>query len=151
MSTFPSRGNFGRTFFLFALGVAVVLSDSLPALAQKKHPAEEKGIASQANDIETSISFHNRSQQTIKVYWLNLEGKRELRHVLKSGEQQTQKTFLTHPWLLTDEQDNALALYYPDAEARLVTYVAVDRSSGGPSAARTETLRNLVEAHRSAA
>ncbi len=136
MSMFRNRCNLGCKSLHSALGVAFVLLAALPALAQKKHPAEEKGIASQKNEIETSIAFSNRSQQTIKVYWLNLEGKRELKQELKAGEQTTQKTFLTHPWLLTDERDNALGLYFPDAELRFVTYRGErerDRSSTAPS------------------
>lgn len=116
-------GILGRTLVFFSLGVALLLSQSLDAFGQKKHPAEEKGIArSIKSEVETSIEFVNNSQQTIKVFWLNLEGKRELLHVLLPGDRETQKTFLNHPWLLTDQKDNALGIYYPDTDKRVVSF-----------------------------
>ncbi|MFO0868652.1 MAG: hypothetical protein U0935_06845 [Pirellulales bacterium] len=90
--------------------------------AQQKHSAEEKGAAALRSDFATSIEFWNQGEKPIKLFRLNEAGQRVLVRTLAAGERQVESTFLTHPWLLTDEQDNALGLYYPDADRRLVTY-----------------------------
>ncbi len=94
--------------------------------AQKKHAAEEKGVAALRSDVPTSITFFNLSRQPIKVYRLNEAGQRVFVRTLATSERQTEATFLTHPWLLTDAQDNALRLYFPDADTRLVTYAVAN-------------------------
>ena len=99
--------------------------------AQQKHSAEEKGAAALRSDFSTSIEFWNQGEKPLKLFRLNEAGQRVLVRTLAAGERQVESTFLTHPWLLTDEQDNALGLYYPDADRRLVTYGT--RSSRFPS------------------
>jgi uncharacterized protein YvpB len=94
------------------------------ARAGKKHAAEEKGAKSVSGDVETVIKFVNKSGKTVKVYWLNYEGGRELYQTVKDGDTYDQPTYLTHPWLITDEDDNAWYVYYPDAQPRSVEVVA---------------------------
>src|SRR5271167_4674130 len=95
-----------RGLFLL-ICVCLVMAWPPSAGAQKKHPDEVKGIKSINGDVETKIAFTNKSGKTIKVYWLNYEGKRELYQTLKDGEYYEQQTFVTHPWLITDADDNA--------------------------------------------
>src|SRR5438552_11906170 len=116
------RGAPGALLLFLLAAFALLLGGAPPALGQKKHAAEEKGVRALKSDIPTSIEFLNRGQQPIKLYRLDEEGKRVFVAELKTGERRTEATFLTHPWLLTDEQDNALALHYPDAEKRLVAH-----------------------------
>ena len=92
--------------------------------AEKKHPAEEKGLKSVSGDVETSIKFANKSGKTVKVYWLDYEGDRKLYQTLKDGDSYDQQTYLTHPWVITDENDNAWYVYFPDAQPRSVEIVA---------------------------
>ena len=35
-----------------------------------------------------------------------------------------QQTYVTHPWLITDADDNAWDVYFPDAQPRIVEIVA---------------------------
>lgn len=87
----------------------------------RKHAAETKhSVYSLAADVKTRIKFINGSSQVRKIYWMNYDGKRKLYNTLKGGDSYTQETFLTHPWLITDKDGNALALYYPDSEPRTV-------------------------------
>ncbi|MCU0981775.1 MAG: hypothetical protein MUF25_21710, partial [Pirellulaceae bacterium] len=81
-------------------------------------------MAAWKSDVATSIEFQNLRPQPIKVYRLDTEGKRVFLCVLPTGARRIEPTFLTHPWLLTDQHDNALGVYYPDSEKRLVTVVA---------------------------
>jgi mannose-6-phosphate isomerase-like protein (cupin superfamily) len=87
----------------------------------KKHAAEAKGIKSTHHKVETTIKFVNRSRQTIKVYWLDYEGNRQFRATVKEGDSyESKRTYLTHPWLITDTEDNAWSIYFPDAQPRTV-------------------------------
>ena len=97
------------------------------AASEKKHPAEEQGTKSTSENVETTMSFANKSKQTIKVYWLDEEGKRVHYKTLEDGESYDQMTYLTHPWLITDENDNAWYVYFPDAQPRAVTIVAPEK------------------------
>ncbi len=93
----------------------------------EKHPAELQGIRSINSDVETTIQFVNESEQTIKVYWLNFEGKREGGTILKPGECHEGTTYLTHPFLIADQDDNAWYVYFPDAQPRTVAIVAPNK------------------------
>jgi hypothetical protein len=94
------------------------------ARAEKKHLAEESDIKSVSSAVETTISFTNKSGKTVKVYWLDYNGHRKLYRTLKDGQSQDQVTYLTHPWLITDENDDAWYVYFPDAQPRSVEIVA---------------------------
>jgi hypothetical protein len=101
------------------------LTFELPTLAvPMKHYAELKGVKSMESKVETSIKFINRSKQTVKVYWINHDGNRDLRGTLRDGEAYVPKrTFLTHPWLITDGDDNAWYVFFPDAQPRTLEIV----------------------------
>jgi hypothetical protein len=100
--------------------LAALTTAVLPLAADTRHPAEEAGITSGDSEFETKVTFSNHSQKTIRVYWLNFEGERVLYHTLNPGEEAEQLTFLMHPWLITDEEDNAGQLYFPDAQPRKI-------------------------------
>jgi hypothetical protein len=109
---------------LVLVGLSFVLACPSMGRAEKKHPAEEKGIKSVNGDVEAKIKFDNKSGKTVKVYWLDYDGNRKLYQTLKDEESYEQETFLTHPWVITDEDDNAWYLYFPDAQPRTVGIVA---------------------------
>jgi len=92
--------------------------------SEKKHAAEEKGIKSDNSDVEAKIKFANKSGKTVKIYWLDFDGNRKLYQTLKDGESYEQDTFLTHPWVIADDNDDAWYVYFPDAQPRSVEIVA---------------------------
>jgi hypothetical protein len=47
-----------------------------------------------------------------------------LYQTLEDDESYEQDTFLTHPWVITDADDNAWYVYFPDAQPRTVEIVA---------------------------
>jgi hypothetical protein len=102
--------------------VVTPLTFELPVVVgPKRHAAETTGLKSIDSKFETSIQFVNRSNQTIKVYWLDYEGKRQLRGTIKEGGVfGPQRTFLTHPWLITDKDENAWHVYLPEGQPRTV-------------------------------
>lgn len=101
--------------------LALLMLASHPLLATTLHEAETKNLAySISGEQTTVITFINHSRATRKLYWLNYEGQRVLYKELRAGQRQRFDTYLTHPWLVTDADDNALTIYYPDSEARVV-------------------------------
>ncbi|TDU80711.1 von Hippel-Lindau disease tumor suppressor protein [Prosthecobacter fusiformis] len=109
---------------ILGLSISLVLTTCLPLMAAPAHPAEGKGIRSENGDIESLITFHNRSSESVKIYWLDYAGKRVLYKTLQSQEALAQITFLTHPWLITDTDGNAWHLYYADAQPRIIEIIA---------------------------
>jgi von Hippel-Lindau disease tumor supressor len=110
-----------RKPFLLLL-TAVLLSLPTATLGQTKHPAEEKRVRSQVggDSVRTSMKFVNSSASIIKIYWLDYKGKRVLYGTLKPSEELQLTTYLTHPWLITDGEDNAKSIYFPDGQPRIV-------------------------------
>jgi VHL beta domain len=108
-------------FSLLALVLFVPMTIlSSPALAQQQHLAEQLGTSSVNDNFSTNLRFVNNSPANVNIYWLDYEGKRVFYRSLSVGEQYVQQTYLTHPWLITDINDNALYLYFPDAQDRAV-------------------------------
>jgi von Hippel-Lindau disease tumor suppressor protein len=99
-------------------------SQSTPAAGNpsgQKHPAEIAGISSVSPTRVTAlIVFLNESKELRRIYWLDFKGGRQRYGELKPGQRDEQQTFLGHAWLVTDSQDNALGLYYPDGQKRVV-------------------------------
>jgi hypothetical protein len=106
-----------RALCLLSVVMAVATG---PLVADSRHAAEEAGITSGSSIVEARITFVNDSHTTIRVYWLDFRGARVLYHTLKPGEAAVQVTYLGHPWLITDEDDNAWQIYYPDAQPRKI-------------------------------
>ena len=106
---------------VLALCVVVGASSALArAFADKKHPVEEAGLKSGDGDIEATITFVNKGKKTVKIYWLDHEGERVHYKTLEADETHEQPTFLAHPWLITDEDGDARAVYFPDGQPRTV-------------------------------
>jgi uncharacterized protein (TIGR03437 family) len=65
----------------------------------------------------TTVEFVNTTAQTVLVYWLDYVGVRELYHTLAPGTSFVQATFYTHPWMITDVNNNCIAAYQPAVSA----------------------------------
>jgi von Hippel-Lindau disease tumor supressor len=90
------------------------------AAAAERHPGEVKGLKSVDSGLDTTITFVNTTDQAVRIYWLDYAGKRKLYETLPSGQKCDQPTFVGHPWVVTDAQDRAWGLYYPDAQPRVI-------------------------------
>jgi len=86
-----------------------------------KHPVEMAKIVSGPDQFRTPIAFRNNSAGIRLVCWIDKSGERRLYLDLKPGESGEIGTYLSHPWVVTDEHGNALGLYYPDGQKRTVT------------------------------
>ena len=85
-----------------------------------KHLAEIDKIASVSELCKAPIIFQNNSAGIRKVHWPDHIGVRQRFCELKPGENCDIGTFLTHSWVVTDDQGKALGLYYPDRQKRTV-------------------------------
>jgi hypothetical protein len=75
---------------------------------------EEENLASMNSNVETSINWINVSGEVRKTFWLNYQGMRAPYAVLQPDDQFEQGTFTTHPWLVTDADNNCLQIFLPE-------------------------------------
>ena len=102
-------------------------SDTKDGITNKKTIAEgsskeilEKGTYSIHANVPTSIRFENKSGKIVKIYWLDYSGNRKLYKVLEKDQVHNQQTYVTHPWLITGDDDRAIQIYFPDSQSRTV-------------------------------
>ena len=102
-------------------------SETRDGITNKKTIAEgsskeilEKGTYSIHANVPTSIRFENKSGKIVKIYWLDYSGNRKLYKVLEKDQVHNQQTYVTHPWLITGDDDRAMQIYFPDSQSRTV-------------------------------
>jgi tetratricopeptide (TPR) repeat protein len=105
------------------LSLAIFATYPSCVYAQKKLPAESPTLKSFLGDFYTKITFANKSGRRVKIYWINYQGQRELVETLNDGDWSWENSYLTHPWVVTDENDNAWYLYDPDAQPRTINII----------------------------
>lgn len=100
------------------------------AIARPAQPAEsrvapEKMCASEENTRSpsgprpaTTMTFKNYRGSRVRIYWIDFEGSRKLYAYIESGQSVVQPTFLTHPWVVTDDGGRCLGLYLPEESNR---------------------------------
>jgi len=65
-----------------------------------------------SNDPAT-LTFVNRSKDTLKLYWLDFDGYRKLYNTLKPGDQLDQPTFYRHNWIVLASNGACLGVFSP--------------------------------------
>jgi len=78
-------------------------TSSLPARAEPR-PSTRTGE-------ETSITFINRTDDAVEVYWIDTEGQRRQYATIPAGEQHRQHTFAGHVWLVAQKDGNKTAVF----------------------------------------
>jgi ketosteroid isomerase-like protein len=85
---------------------------------------QEASLKSTKSDTPAFIQFTNSTNQTVIVHWINFDGKRDTNQnqiqELKSGQSSMRGTFLTHPFVVTNESGKCLGVYQPMREAGIV-------------------------------
>jgi hypothetical protein len=76
----------------------------------------EASLRSLNSDRPTKLTFINKSSKAIKIYWISFQGERELVVVLYPTEENTQSTFVTHPFIVADLSEMCLGIYLPEKE-----------------------------------
>jgi hypothetical protein len=73
------------------------------------------------------ISFSNRTEEPVKVYWVDFGGNRRLYKTLNPGHGYRQRTYDGHVWVVTDMRENKLS--HAVAEAREEIEVLIKKPS----------------------
>jgi hypothetical protein len=68
----------------------------------------------------------------LRIYWINYDGMRQLYAVAAPHQSHRQQTYVTHPWVLTDEHENCVAVFLPTREPRQV-FVSGERAGAWPA------------------
>ncbi len=91
--------------------------------AQASAPATcpaEAGLRSTNGQHSTQIKFVNDGPQPLSIFWLDYQGKRVFYKTIPSRASHQQQTFVTHPWVIVDEQQRCQGVYFPDDRERTV-------------------------------
>lgn len=80
-------------------------------------PSRSELRASTRTGPETSLTFVNRTQTEVALFWLDPEGQRQPYGRLRPGEQRDQHTFAGHVWLATDDQGKTLGVYQAEEQS----------------------------------
>jgi WD40 repeat protein len=95
-------------------------------------------------DQAIPISFFNQYASPLRVYWLDYDGHRKLYSNVGMGNSYTVFSFMTHPWLIADSNDNCIGIYLASEQAGRIT---IQRARLGivmaDSAPRTESAAEL--------
>lgn len=72
------------------------------------------------SEVQTSLTFLNRTSGTITIYWLDFSGRPVLYFTLEPGHQIQQATYVSHPWMAADSDGAPLGVFYPAERPRVV-------------------------------
>ncbi len=60
---------------------------------------------------ETSITFINQLTTQVQIFWIDSQGERQPYGTLDAGQQRLQHTYAGHVWLVTDPNDETMAVF----------------------------------------
>jgi len=82
---------------------------------------EEENLRSLGTSTPTAIRFVNDSDEAKDIYWLDHTGERKLYATIQSGEQASFDTYITHPWVITAEDDDECEnIYMPTTYSQTI-------------------------------
>lgn len=81
---------------------------------------DERGLRSVKGNVHTSMKFVNRTNQEVRSYWLDYNGRRVFYKAIPPNGNYTQPTFQTHPWVITDQRDKCLDVYVSNQPSAVV-------------------------------
>jgi dipeptidyl-peptidase-4 len=102
-------------------------------------PPDDAPHASRSGSDETLLTFLNKTDGEISLYWLDAEGERREYGSLKPGESRPQHTFVGHAWLATRKDGVPLAVFVAQDGAALAVI------DGAPPAPRRRGNRRQEE------
>ena len=90
--------------------------------------AKQGKVRSQNSNTPTLITFDNKTGQDKVVMWIGFDGVPKDYGLIRPGQRKDFKTFLTHPWMITDLPGNCVQIEMPIANGG-VNFIAVDQSA----------------------
>jgi hypothetical protein len=80
-------------------------------LPSAKYCQSEPNYASRPSKERTGMTFVNRSEAPVEIYWLGFQGERVPYQHLPPGGRFTQQTFIGHNWLVTDTAGQCVGIF----------------------------------------
>jgi hypothetical protein len=84
-------------------------------IAHELSCSERKKLRSLNSDVATKVTFVNTSGSYRSIQWIDFEGNLKDYGGLNPGEQRTQDTFVTHPWMIATGPRDCLQIFMPAA------------------------------------
>ncbi|MGH6742518.1 MAG: hypothetical protein ACREDY_26400 [Bradyrhizobium sp.] len=101
-----------RNWTVVALLIGTALVSTGAQAAGNRCP-QERDLRSIEGKISTQVTFVNAYGATIRIYWLNYNGGRQFYQQLAAGRSFAVNTYVTHPWVVTDSDENCIEVYLP--------------------------------------
>ena len=126
--------------------ITVGSTSALGAFSCSQESEKISGAGTQA----AKMTFTNKTQAKIKIYWLDQSGKRREYHSpgLDAGASYTQDTYLGHYWLIANEQDECQGIYVPSmpsgASIEVTSTVRTGAASSGSTSGAVSGSGNLT-------
>ncbi|MFT3697804.1 MAG: hypothetical protein QM831_31985 [Kofleriaceae bacterium] len=79
-----------------------------PAKSPIDHVACGTPQKSIVSDTSLHLVFTNHTRGSVTIYWLDFKGERVWYNTLEAGQSYTQQTFVTHPWVIVDDEGHCL-------------------------------------------
>ncbi|MBN2182632.1 MAG: prolyl oligopeptidase family serine peptidase [Sedimentisphaerales bacterium] len=92
-----------ETYEIVKLDDSEIQREGLP-FTRRIRPSSQTGP-------ETSITFVNKMATEILIFWIDSEGERQSYGALDAGQQKLQNTYTGHVWLVTDPNEEILAVF----------------------------------------
>ena len=71
-------------------------------------PEKECELYSASNTERIDVTFKNKFDSSVELWWINYEGQRQSYGTVEPGKSKEQSTFSGHYWVVTDEKGEAL-------------------------------------------
>lgn len=77
---------------------------------------DQESSLKSSSGAASNIVVNNKTDATVKLYWLDFNGKRVeySRGGIKAGGSHSQSTYVTHPWVITNANEECLGIYVPE-------------------------------------
>jgi hypothetical protein len=73
--------------------------------------AREPDFASRSSAEATGMTFVNRSDRAIHIFWLDFHGNRVLYRTIPAGGRAVQQTFICHNWVVTMSDGQCVGVF----------------------------------------
>lgn len=94
----------------------------------------EGNVKSTLSNQSIQINFINQRATTIQRFWLEANGTRRTYSSVTASNNLDQQTFVTHPWLITDNTGACIGIYKPiTASKKTITFKASEVMIGNPN------------------
>ena len=81
------------------------------SVSQTNSCGNELTLRSKESVVKSLFTLTNQSKSSIVLYWINFEGERVKHADIEPNAQVEHKTFLTHPWVVTDSNGKCLRIF----------------------------------------